>query len=91
MSAVQSTHDSPFAAPADSFSSGPDTSVVGITSQALKLDRSLKTGAKFTPIVHQTAKASGARQQRRCQLSIADKSKRTELSRSRCQTRSSQG
>ena len=82
---------SPFAAVAESYSSGPDTSVVGITSQALKLDRGLNTGAKFTPIVYQTAKVSGARQQRCCQLSIADEPKRTELSRSRCQTRSSQG
>ena len=51
--------DTVFTAPAESFNSGPDTSVVGITSQALKLDRGLKAGTKFTPIVYQTAKVSG--------------------------------
>ena len=50
--------DSVFKPVAESFSSGPDTSVVGITSQALKLDRGLKAGTKFTPIVYQTAKVS---------------------------------
>jgi len=66
------------------------TSVVGITSQALKLDRGLKAGTKFTPIVYQTAKVSSL-QQRRYQVSTADESECAELSRSRCQTRSSQG
>jgi len=49
----------PFTPVADSFSSGPDTSVVGITSQALKLDR--EAGTKFTPVVHQTAQVSSPR------------------------------
>jgi len=82
--------DSVFKPVAESFSSGPDTSVVGITSQALKLDRGLKAGTKFTPIVYQTAKVSSL-QHRRYQVSTADRSECTELSRSRCQTRSSQG
>jgi len=91
MSQVQTIYESTFAPPAaDSFSSGPDTSIIGITSQALKLDRNLRTGTRFTPIVYQTARVSGV-QQLRCQVSIADKLEREELSRSCCQTRGSQG
>jgi len=55
--------ESPFTPVAESFNSGPDTSVVGITSKALKLD--LQAGTRLTTTVHQSAKVSGA-QQRRC-------------------------